>query len=115
MVIARRARGERHMAKKAAKRRKAKKAVAKRAPASEKARMRDYVYTLSDVRTPALSIECELCGRADRYNLAKLIEQYGDAPLPELLYQLADCPKARSVRINDRCKATYSKDSRWST
>ena len=77
--------------------------------------MRDYVYTLSDVRTPALSIECELCGRADRYNLAKLIEQYGDAPLPELLYQLADCPKARSVRINDRCKATYSKDSRWST
>jgi hypothetical protein len=84
-------------------------------PASEEASMRDYVYTLSDVRTPALSIECELCGRADRYNLAKLIGQYGDAPLPELLYQLADCPKARSVRINDCCKATYSKDSRWST
>ena len=74
-----------------------------------------YVYTLSDVRTPALSIECELCGRADRYDVAKLIEQYGDASLPDLLHQLADCPKARSVRVHVRCKVTYGKDTRWST
>lgn len=76
--------------------------------------MRDSVYTLSDVRTPALTIECELCGRADRYNVARLIERYGDASLPDLLHQLADCPKARSVRIHVRCKATYGKDTRWS-
>jgi hypothetical protein len=76
--------------------------------------MRDYVYTLSDVRTLALSIECELCGRGSRYNVATLIEQYGDASLPDLLHQLADCPKARSVRIQDRCRTTYGKDTRWS-
>ena len=76
--------------------------------------MRDYAYTLSDVRSPTLSIECEPCGRADRHNVATLIEQYGDARLPDLLHQLADCPKARSVSIHDRCKATYGKDSRWS-
>lgn len=98
-----------------AKKRSARKAAAKTRPAREEASMRDYVYTLSDVRTPTLSTECELCGRADRYNVAKLIEQYGDAILPDLLHQLADCPKARSVRIHIRCKATYGKDTRWST
>jgi DNA-binding phage protein len=98
-----------------AKKRSARKAAAKTRPAREEASMRDYVYTLSDVRTPTLSTECELCGRADRYNVAKLIEQYGDAILPDLLHQLADCAKARSVRIHIRCKATYGKDTRWST
>jgi probable addiction module antidote protein len=99
-----------------AKKRSARKATAARTrPAGEEASTRDYVYTLSDVRTPALSIECELCGRADRYDVAKLIEQYGDASLPDLLHQLADCPKARSVRIHVRCKVTYGKDTRWST
>jgi DNA-binding phage protein len=98
-----------------AKKRSARKAAAKTRPAREEASMRDYVFTLSDVRTPTLSTECELCGRADRYNVAKLIEQYGDASLPDLLHQLADCPKARSVRIHIRCKATYGKDTRWST
>ena len=43
------------------------------------------------------------------------MEQHGDAKLPDLLYELADCPKARSISIHDRCKAVYGKDSRWST
>jgi hypothetical protein len=34
------------------------------------------------------------------------MERYGDAKLPELLYVLADCPKARSQSVYDRCKAT---------
>ena len=29
----------------------------------------------------------------------------GDAKLTDLLVRLADCPKARSVSIHDRCKA----------
>ena len=41
--------------------------------------MRDHAHTLSDFRVPTLSIECEPCGRAGRYNVARLIEQYGDA------------------------------------
>ena len=41
------------------------------------------------------------------------MEKYGDARLPELLYILADCPKARAFSIHDRCKVVYGKDSRF--
>jgi hypothetical protein len=58
--------------------------------------------TLSDFRVPTLSIECEPYGRADRYNIARLMEKYGDAKLPELRHVLANCPKARSLSIHDR-------------
>jgi hypothetical protein len=54
-----------------------------------------------------LSIVCEPCGRRGRYNVARLIETHGDAKLIDLLVTLADCPKARSVSIHDRCKAVY--------
>ena len=57
--------------------------------------MRDY-HTLADLRVSTLSIECEPCGRFGRYNVAKLIEQYGDAKLPDLRHVLANCPKAKS-------------------
>jgi hypothetical protein len=57
----------------------------------------------------------EPCGRAGRYNVARLMEQYGDARLPKLLYVLADCPKAKAASVYDRCKAVYGADSRWST
>jgi hypothetical protein len=77
--------------------------------------MRDHAHTLSDFRVSTLSIECEPCGRTGRYAIARLIEKYGDAKLPELLYVLEDCPKTRSVSVHDRCKAVYGKDSRWST
>jgi hypothetical protein len=77
--------------------------------------MRENAHTLSDFHTDTLSIECEPCGRRGRYNVARLMEKYGDAKLPELLYVLADCPKARSQSVYDQCKAMYGKDSRWST
>ena len=41
------------------------------------------------------------------------MEKYGDARLTELLYILADCPKARAFSIHDRCKVRYGKDSRF--
>jgi hypothetical protein len=63
--------------------------------------------TLSDVRSPTLSLVCEPCGRRGRYSVARLIEQHGDAKLTDLLVRLASCPKARSVSIHDRCKAVY--------
>jgi hypothetical protein len=75
--------------------------------------MRDHAHTLSDFRVPTLSIECEPCRRHGRYAIAKLMQQYGDARLPELLDVLADCPKARSQSVYDRCKAVYGKDSRF--
>jgi hypothetical protein len=57
-----------------------------------------------DFRVPTLSIECEPCGGVGRYNVAKLIEQYGDAKLPDLRHILANCPKAGSQSIHDRCR-----------
>jgi hypothetical protein len=66
--------------------------------------MRDHAHTLSDFLVPTLSIECEPCGRRGRYNVAKLIEKYGDMKLPELRHVLANCPKARSQSIHDRCR-----------
>ncbi|HTR14728.1 MAG TPA: hypothetical protein VMI72_16110 [Roseiarcus sp.] len=41
--------------------------------------------------------------------MAWLIERYGgDAKLTDLLQTIADCPKARSANVHDRCKAIYS-------
>ena len=39
---------------------------------------RDGAVILADVRAPTLSIVCERCGRRGRYNVAKLMKQYGD-------------------------------------
>ena len=70
---------------------------------------RDGALTLADVRGPFLSIVCGPCGRHGRYRLVWLVEQYGgDAKLTDLLQTLANCPKARSANVNDRCKAVYS-------
>jgi len=54
--------------------------------------------TLHDLRVPTLSIECEACGRRGRYNVARLIERYGDIKLPDLRHVLANCPKIRRNR-----------------
>ena len=69
--------------------------------------MRDNAHTLSDFRVPTLSIECEPCGRFGRYNIAQLIEKYGDAKLPELRHVLANCPKAKSFSVHDRCRDQF--------
>jgi hypothetical protein len=68
---------------------------------------RDGALTLADVSGPTLGIVCEPCGRRGRYSVAKLMEEHGDAKLTDLLVTLADCQKARSASIHDRCKAVY--------
>ena len=68
---------------------------------------RDGAVVLSDLRNPTLSIVCEPCGRGRTYNVARLMEQHGDAKLTDLLQMLANCPKARSASIRDRCKAVF--------
>jgi hypothetical protein len=75
--------------------------------------MRDHAHTLSDFRVPTLSIGCEPCGRRGRYNVAKLMEKYGDMKLPELRHVLANCPKAKSFSVRDQCKVRYGEDSRF--
>jgi hypothetical protein len=66
------------------------------------------------VRVPTLSIECEPCGRRGRYNVARLMEKYGNAKLPELRHVLANCPKSKSKSFSVRdCKVRYGEDSRF--
>jgi hypothetical protein len=69
---------------------------------------RDGSIILSDVRGPTLSIVCQPCDRRDRYRVQRLMAQHGDPKLTDLLETLANCPKARSASIHDRCKAVYS-------
>jgi hypothetical protein len=69
---------------------------------------RDGSPTLSDIREPTLVIACERCGRYGRYNVARLIAAHGaDAKLTDLLVTLANCEKARSVSVHERCKARF--------
>ena len=68
---------------------------------------RDGALTLSDVRSPTLSIVCEPCNRRGRYIVATLIDGHRDAKLTDLLVVLANCPKARSASVYDRCRAVY--------
>jgi hypothetical protein len=68
---------------------------------------RDGALTLSDIRSPTVAVVCAPCNRHGRYNVARLLEEHGDAKLTELLVTLADCPKASSASIRDRCKAVY--------
>ena len=39
---------------------------------------------------------------AGRYNVARLMEKYGDMKLPELRHVLANCPKAKSYNFRDQ-------------
>ena len=68
---------------------------------------RDGALTLSDVLSPTLSIVCEPCNRHGRYSMGRLVEEHGNAKLTELLVTLANCPKARSASLYDRCKVVY--------
>jgi hypothetical protein len=69
---------------------------------------RDGSLTLSDIREPTLAIGCERCGRRGLYSVKRLIAAHGaDAKLTELLMTLANCEKARSLSIHDRCKAKF--------
>jgi hypothetical protein len=69
---------------------------------------RDGSLTLSDIREPTLAIGCERCGRHGLYSVKRLIAAHGaDAKLTELLVTLANCEKASSFSIHDRCKAKF--------
>jgi hypothetical protein len=68
---------------------------------------RDGANILSNVRVPVLTVVCEPCGRHGQYNVERLMAEHGDAKLTELLVTLANCPKARSTSVHDRCKAVY--------
>jgi hypothetical protein len=62
--------------------------------------------TLGDLidRIAMLEVACSRCERRGWLQVDRLIEQHGDAELPELRLTLADdCPKAAVVSISDQC------------
>ena len=69
---------------------------------------RDGANILSDIHVPVV---CDPCGLRERYDVERLIRQYGwDAKLADLLPALvADCPKRRAVSVYDRCKAVFER------
>ena len=56
-----------------------------------------------------MPIVCEPCGRHETYSVARLMERHGDAKMTDLLQTLANCPKARSANIHDRCRAVFER------
>jgi hypothetical protein len=76
-------------------------------PLGYRSSMPRNALTLSNVREPTLTLVCQPCARRGRYAVTRLIEKHGDARLTDLLQTLADCPKARSASIYDRCKVVY--------
>ena len=72
---------------------------------------RNGALILSEVRVPVLSVVCEPCGRRERYDVERLMRQYGwDAKLTDLLPALVrDCPKRRAVSVYDPCKAVFER------
>ena len=74
--------------------------------------MRDAAVTLGDLvgRIAILEIMCSRCERGGRLRVDRLIEQHGDAELPELRLTLAgDCRKAAAVSISDQCDIFFPK------
>jgi hypothetical protein len=59
---------------------------------------------------PTLELICEACCRRGRYQIARLFAKHGDAKLPTLAAELANCPKAQTTSIHDRCKVRWA---RW--
>ena len=66
--------------------------------------------TLADVHSPSLTLVCEPRGRRGRYNVQRLISAHGaDMRLLDLKMILANCEKARSFSVYDRCKVKFER------
>jgi hypothetical protein len=60
------------------------------------------------VLEPALTIVCEPCERRGSYGVSRLVNEHGDARLPDPLTLLsADCPKRTANKVTDTCKAKF--------
>jgi hypothetical protein len=59
------------------------------------------------VSLDVVRIECERCGRAGSYALARLIERFGaDAAMPDVLVELAQC--GRRANFSRPCGARFT-------
>jgi hypothetical protein len=63
--------------------------------------------SLGEFPFDVVRIECERCGRAGRYALARLIERFGaDAAGPDVLMELAACERRKN--FSQPCGARFT-------
>jgi hypothetical protein len=63
--------------------------------------------SLGEFPLDVVRIDCERCGRAGRYSLARLIERFGsDAAGPDVLMELASCERRRD--FSQPCGARFT-------
>ena len=63
--------------------------------------------SLGEFPLDVVRIECERCGRAGRYRLARLIKRFGaDAAGPDVLMELAACERRKN--FSQPCGARFT-------
>jgi hypothetical protein len=62
---------------------------------------------LSDLAVHYLTLVREPCGRRRGLNVARLLDNKGDAKLADHMPTLANRDKARAFSLYERCKARY--------
>ena len=65
-------------------------------------------YSLGEAaaKLQMVRLTCAKCGRAGRFRIARLLEQYGpDIATPDLRHELAQCPRRRDM--SDPCQVEY--------
>jgi hypothetical protein len=67
----------------------------------------DGAVVLSDLRSPALSIVCEPCGRRGTLQTGAPHGTARRRQADRSASTLVDCPKAGSASVHDRCKAVF--------
>lgn len=69
--------------------------------------MRRGAYSLAGFPLAVVRIDCPRCGRSGRYRLTSLVARFGgDAALPDVLAQLAQCDRRGS--FSTPCGAKFS-------
>jgi hypothetical protein len=64
-------------------------------------------HSLGEFPDAVVRIECERCGRAGSYALARLIERFGaDAAMPDVLMDLAACERRKN--FSQPCGARFT-------
>jgi hypothetical protein len=62
---------------------------------------------LSDLAAHYLTLDRQPRGRRGRLNVARFLDQLGDAKLTDHTPTFANCDNARAFSLYDRCKARY--------
>lgn len=70
-------------------------------------------YTLGDVKTGRVKIDCTQCNRHGDWSTHRLLETYGpDITLPDLKTKLVNCKVRDEAMKNTPCTSVYAEETR---